>query len=95
MDGACDSRGPARFAADGAEYPVVVEVTRARGVWPSRPARCGDLDGKAYIAENIELIGGPLSTSAFNRTGELHCADRQLFVGEFTAGGEFLLLETV
>jgi hypothetical protein len=30
-----------------------------------------------------------------NKTGELSCADRQVFVGEFTADGDFRLLETV
>jgi len=92
MDGACDYRGPARFATRGAEFPVVVEVTGARGSWPSRPVPSGDLAGEAYRAEAIRLIDGSLPASAMNKTGELSCADRQVFVGEFTADGDFCLL---
>ena len=95
MVGASDYRGPARFIVGGAEFPVVVEVAGARGVWSSRPAPSGELAREAYTAEAIKLIGGSLPATATNRTGELHCADRQVFVGEFTMDGEFRLLETV
>ena len=51
--------------------------------------------GEAYTAEAIRLIDGSLPAAAMNKTGELFCADRQVFVGEFTADGDFCLLETV
>lgn len=95
MERTSDYRGPARFVAGGAEFPVVVEVTGARGVWSSRPAPTGDLAAEVYEAETIRLIGGSLPATATNRTGELRCGDRQVFVGEFNADGEFLHLETV
>lgn len=90
-----DYRGPARFAAGGAECWVVVDVTGPRGVWSSRPVPAGERASEVYMAETIRLIGGSVPATATNRTGELRCGDRQVFVGEFTVDGEFLLLETV
>ena len=90
-----DYRGPARFAAGGAVFWVVVDVTGARGVWSSRPLPAAELASAVFTAETIRLIGGPVPATATNRTGELRCGDGQVFVGEFTVGGEFLLLETV
>jgi hypothetical protein len=89
---ASDYRGPARFVVAGAEYPVTVAVTAARGVWSPRAS--GDVK-EEYADEAIDLMRGSLPATVINKTGELHCADGQVVVGEFTGDGKFRLLQLV
>ena len=91
---ASDYHGPARFVVEGAEYPVTVIVTAARGVWSPRRGSSGD-EEEDYADEAIHLTGGSLPATMIDKTGELHCADGRVVVGDFTADGQFRHLPLV
>jgi hypothetical protein len=79
---------------EGAAYPVIVAVTAARGVWSPNRRPSGDVD-EEYADEAIHLMGGSLPATVIDKTGELHCADGQVVVGEFTVDGKFRHLQLV
>jgi hypothetical protein len=91
---ASDDRVPARFVVEGAEYPVIVSVRAARGVWSPRRASTADVE-EEYADEAIQLIGGSLPATVIDKTGDLHYAVGQVVVGEFTVEGKFRHLQLV
>ena len=87
---ASDYNGPATFLVEGTEYQVVVAVAGA-GVDASTDdgVPTGDITRETFGADAIRLVGGAVADVALDKTGDLRCADGQVFTGEFNAEGEF------
>ena len=85
--------GPATFAVEGQEYPVVVRLRTTIGDLGSEEFPTGTVVHDTYVATTIELQGELLPDSALDKTGILQCGDGQVFEGEFRPDGRFHLAD--